>query len=85
VITRTKKRQRFEGQISQISAQVEMITNSLAFVAQGSLVDVGLPVVIPVPRGFSIRPGEIVDVTFPTLSGMPSATAPRRQEMTKRP
>jgi multidrug efflux pump subunit AcrA (membrane-fusion protein) len=62
VTTRTHKRQAFMSRVAQIGAQLEILTNSLAFVRPGSLVDVGLPVIVPVPEGINIRPGEIVDV-----------------------
>ena len=40
----------------------EVITNVLAMVRQGALVDVGLPVVVGLPVENRIRPGEIVDL-----------------------
>ena len=43
---------------------METITNSLAFIRQGSLVDAGLPVVVEIPKGMKIRPGEAVDLVF---------------------
>jgi multidrug resistance efflux pump len=60
--TRDKKRQQVWAEITQVGAQVEVITNVLAFVRQGALVDVGLPIVINLPHEARIRPGEIVDV-----------------------
>jgi multidrug resistance efflux pump len=71
IITRSRKRQRFMSKISEVGAQVEMITNSLAFIRQGAMVDEGLPVVFPVPSDAQIRPGEIVDVVFKPLSFLP--------------
>lgn len=62
VATRTRHRQRFRAEVSQIGAQVESITNTLAFMRLGALVDVGLPVVVNVPPGVNVRPGEVVDV-----------------------
>ena len=62
ILTRNRKRQRFTTKISEVGAQIEIITNSLAFIKQGSMVDEGLPVVFPVPVDANIRPGEIVDV-----------------------
>ncbi len=64
VSTRTGKAFSFDSSVSQVGAQVEVITNALAFVRQGALVDAGLPVVISVPDDVHIRPGEIVDVTL---------------------
>jgi multidrug resistance efflux pump len=64
VTTREKKPRKFWAEISQIGAQLETITNSLAFVRVGALVDSGLPVVIDVPKGMKIRPGETVDLVL---------------------
>jgi hypothetical protein len=44
-----------------------MITNSLAFIKTGSLVDAGLPVIVSIPPGLSIRPGEVLDLNFRTI------------------
>jgi multidrug resistance efflux pump len=62
--TRERKPRRFEGSISHIGAQIELITNALAFIRPGSLVDAGLPIAITVPPEINVRPGEIVDLTF---------------------
>lgn len=64
VMTKSYERQQFITEISEVGAQLESITNSLAIIKPGALVDVGLPIVINVPEGVSIRPGETVDVTF---------------------
>ena len=71
VSTRTRQRQKFVSEISRIGAQVETITNALAFIRQGSLVDVGLPIVIDVPAQVNIRPGELVDIAFPRTASPP--------------
>jgi multidrug resistance efflux pump len=60
--TRNRVRQQFSLCISHIGAQVQPITNALAFVRQGALVDVGLPIVIDLSAGCGIRPGELVDL-----------------------
>ena len=60
--TREWHRSRFIGRVSQVGAQVEFITNALAFVRQGALVDAGLPVIVSLPPEAKIRPGEIVEV-----------------------
>jgi len=60
--TRTEKPETFATSIIQVGAQVEVITNALALVRQGALVDVGLPVVVGLPAANRIRPGEIVDL-----------------------
>jgi multidrug resistance efflux pump len=62
VTTRTGQRQAFMSQIAQVGAQVEVLTNALAMMRPGQLVDMALPVIVPVPPGVNIRPGEIVDV-----------------------
>jgi multidrug resistance efflux pump len=62
ISTRTERRERFSSSIIHVGAQVEVITNVLATVRQGALVDVGLPVVIDLPMHNRIRPGEIVDL-----------------------
>lgn len=72
VATRTRHRHKFRAEVSQIGAQVEAITNSLAFLRLGALVDAGLPVVVNLPPGENIRPGEIVDIS---LRGWRSTTA----------
>lgn len=64
VLTRSVQRQSFESEITQVGAQLEPITNSLAFVRPGLLVDVGLPVVVHVPPEVQIRPGETVELIF---------------------
>lgn len=62
ITTRTRSRQQFWSSVAQVGAQVEVITNALAYVRQGALVDVGLPIIIEVPPAARIRPGEIVDL-----------------------
>ncbi|HWI58878.1 MAG TPA: HlyD family efflux transporter periplasmic adaptor subunit [Bacillota bacterium] len=75
VVTRTYQRQRFIAQVSQIGAQVEVITNTLAFVRPGVLVDAGLPIVVAVPPEVSIRPGEAVDILFVSSSAKSPAVS----------
>ncbi|HMJ88233.1 MAG TPA: hypothetical protein VK530_00370 [Candidatus Acidoferrum sp.] len=62
--TREREPRRFAGVITEIGAQVEVITNALAFVKPGMLVDAGLPVIISLPKNAPLRPGEIVDLSF---------------------
>jgi hypothetical protein len=64
ITTRDRKMREFWSEISQVGAQLEIITNTLAFVRTGFLVDAGLPIVVDVPKGMQIRPGETVDVVF---------------------
>jgi multidrug resistance efflux pump len=85
VATRTRYRQKFVSEIIQIGAQVESITNALAYLRQGALVDVGLPIVVGVPAEVTIRPGELVDIAFlpaaskrePETTGLRSITSLR--------
>ncbi len=79
ILTRTRKRQRFMSKVSEIGAQIETITNSLAFIKQGSMVDEGLPVVFPVPMDANIRPGEIVDVILKPIAFLPKPDENPRQ------
>jgi hypothetical protein len=73
VTTQERKSRKFWTEISQIGAQLEIITNSLAFVRQGALVDAGLPIVVDVPKGMHLRPGETVNLVF---RGKPAAATP---------
>ena len=79
VITRERKRKKFISQISRVGAQVEVITNVLAFLRPGVLVDAGLPIVISVPADVNIRPGEAVDLLFhsPSLRSAPATEGVR--------
>jgi hypothetical protein len=76
VLTRNRKRQRFISKISEIGAQIEIITNSLAFIRTGALVDEGLPIVLHVPPNVHVRPGEIVDVILKPISIATQAASP---------
>lgn len=60
--TREWRRRQFVGVVSQVGVQVEYITNSLAMLRPGAIVDTGLPVVIDLSPEAGIRPGEIVDI-----------------------
>lgn len=64
VVTRSRNPVRFETKISQIGARVEVITNAVAYVPVGAVVDTGLPLILPVPDDVQIRPGEVVDVVW---------------------
>ena len=75
VTTRTKKPKRFMTHISKVGARVEILTNAIAYVPVGAVVDSGLPVILPVPPGAEVRPGEIVDV-MPRDSAAPSSWRP---------
>jgi hypothetical protein len=60
-------------EIVQIGAQVEIITNSLAYLRQGALVDSGLPIVVNIPEHVQIRPGEAVDMLIKPLAEQTNA------------
>ena len=75
VTTREQKRQRFLSEIVQVGAQVEVITNALAFIRQGSLVDAGLPIIVQIPSFVKVRPGEMVDISVDHNRLPPTATA----------
>jgi multidrug resistance efflux pump len=64
VATRTRKRQSFTSMIVQVGAQCEYITNSLAVLRPYSPIDMGLPIVMDIPPGVRIRPGEQVDLVL---------------------
>ena len=73
ITTRTKKREVFSSHVIQVGAQMEVLTNALAIVRPGAMVDAGLPVIVNVPDEIHIRPGEIVDVL---LTESPTETTP---------
>jgi multidrug resistance efflux pump len=62
--TRERHPRRLTGAVTEIGAQMEIITNSLAIVRMGVLVDSGLPVAISLPPGITVRPGEVLDLNF---------------------
>lgn len=67
VTTQERKARQVVGVLTQIGAQIESITNTLALLPQGKLIDAGLPLVVDLPTEARIRPGEIV-----TLSLLPA-------------
>jgi multidrug resistance efflux pump len=64
VMLQNKDRQKFATKITEVGAQMEAITNGLALVQQGALVDMGLPIVLAVPPNVQLRPGEIVGIAL---------------------
>ncbi|MFO1497203.1 MAG: biotin/lipoyl-binding protein [Verrucomicrobiota bacterium] len=62
--TREWRRRTYLGLVSQVGVQLEVITNSLAVIRAGALVDTGLPVVIALAPEAQIRPGEVVDLAI---------------------
>lgn len=82
VTTRTAHRQAFVSQIVQVGAHVESLTNSLALMRPGTIVDAGLPVIVAIPLGVNIRPGEIVDIHVahePVDASLPSVQSSSKQ------
>lgn len=84
VTTRNFQRLAFTSHIASVGAQVEVLTNALALMRPGMLVDAALPVIVPVPPGVNIRPGEVVDIILaepPTKSALPmeQTASPRPQ------
>lgn len=62
VITREAEPKRFLTHIARVGARVEILTNAIAYVPTGALVDSGLPLILPLPPEASLRPGEVVDI-----------------------
>jgi multidrug resistance efflux pump len=71
VLMQNNQRQRFSTQIAQVGAQLEAITNGLAVVQTGMLVDMGLPIVVAVPPNVQLRPGEVVNIVLRSQRGNP--------------
>jgi multidrug resistance efflux pump len=82
VTTRTHTRQVFSSRVSQVGAHLEILTNSIAYLRPGSVVDAGLPIIVEVPDGINIRPGEVVDVVITEPPGEPSSSAPSARTTT---
>ena len=64
VTTRSRNPQRFVAAIAQVGATMEVLTNAVAYLQPGTLVDTALPVILPVPSDVVIRPGEVVDIAL---------------------
>ncbi len=71
VATREHPRRRFESEVIQIGARIEVITNTLAVVPMNALWDAGLPFVMALPNDVNLRPGEIVDLRFQKEDSLP--------------
>lgn len=72
VTTQERRPREVIGTLVQIGAQLESITNALALIPQGKLIDTGLPLVVDLPAASGIRPGEVV-----TLALLPNAPGQR--------
>jgi len=64
VTTRSARRLTGEAQIRHVAFQFEPVTNTLASLLPGKMVDMGLPVEVSVPSALTLRPGEHVDLTI---------------------
>lgn len=62
VSRRVNQRLRLPSQVLHVGPQFEPITNVLALVRDGMLIDSGLPLIVALPPGLHLRPGEIVDI-----------------------
>ena len=58
------KRQELLSQILAVGKQFEPITNSLAMLRPGLLVDMGLPISAALPAAVKLLPGELVDMSI---------------------
>ena len=76
VLSQNQQRQKFTSKIMQVGAQLEAITNALAYVQQGALVDMGLPIILSVPSQVQLRPGETVSIV---LQSRPFAILARKE------
>jgi hypothetical protein len=61
---RSIKRQESWSQILAVGKQLEPITNSLAMLRPGLLIDMGLPISVALPVGVKLLPGELVDMSI---------------------
>jgi multidrug resistance efflux pump len=85
VVRRTSSRERFPSVIQHVGSQFEPITNALALVRDGALMDVGLPVIIDLPADQAVRPGEMVDVLVRLPWGTRAAAEGERPEVPTTP
>lgn len=63
VRTRTQKRQVGQGQILKVGAQFEAINPALIS-TDSNRVEMGLPILVSLPRGMTVSPGEFVDLSI---------------------
>jgi multidrug resistance efflux pump len=85
IVRRTSLRERFSSVIQHVGSQFEPITNALALVRDGALMDVGLPVVIDLPADQAVRPGEMVDVLVRVPWGARAAAVAGTSEEAREP
>jgi multidrug resistance efflux pump len=63
VRTRTQRRQVGEGQILKVGAQFEAINPALLS-TDSNRVEMGLPILVSLPKGMTVSPGEFVDLSI---------------------
>jgi multidrug resistance efflux pump len=61
--TRTQKRQMGEGRIVKVGAQFDVINPALLS-ADSNRVEMGLPILVSIPPGMNVSPGEFVDLAI---------------------
>ena len=61
--TRTQKRQIGEGRIVKVGAQFDVINPALLS-ADSNRVEMGLPILVSIPPGMNVSPGEFVDLAI---------------------
>jgi hypothetical protein len=61
ITTRTQTRQTARGQIIRVGSQLEPINPAL-FAADSKRMEVGLPIVVSVPSGMQLVPGEYLNL-----------------------
>ncbi|HKQ36795.1 MAG TPA: hypothetical protein VJ063_01885 [Verrucomicrobiae bacterium] len=61
--TRTQRRQMGEGQILKVGAQYERI-NPLLISMDSNRVELGLPILVSLPKGMNVAPGEFLDLSI---------------------
>jgi multidrug resistance efflux pump len=83
VQTQNRQRQRFTTTIAEVGAQLVAITNGLAYMQQGALVDMGLPIILAVPANIQLRPGETVNVALHSRPSIFGRNQPDAAETSK--
>ena len=64
IATRQSPVLRAQSSIRQIGPQYQIITNALTLLRPGQMVDVGLPIIVDLPPGLPVRPGEVVQILW---------------------
>jgi multidrug resistance efflux pump len=67
VSTRTQKRQYATGKILRVGTQMELINPALLS-TDSNRIEVGLPILVSVPEGMKLVPGEFVDLAIKTAA-----------------